>query len=110
MKNKITEKKRDLENIQKSKEKLEKDISDVSMSRQMSKLMTQRKLCDEIESDTLKELKELENKIYSDQSNCISCEKIHPVTQIRIGVQELTIEKEEEGCNIHMSSGKVLLK
>ena len=107
---KITEKKRDLENIQKSKEKLEKDISDVSMSRQMSKLMTQRKLCDEIESDTLKELKELENKIYSDQSNCISCEKIHPVTQIRIGVQELTIEKEEEGCNIHMSSGKVLLK
>ncbi len=75
-----------------------------------AKLMEQRTLYEERDKKREQELKDLKREVNLARTGKIRCEEIHPVTEIRIGLQELTIQKEEKNCNIHMYAGRIALK
>ncbi len=75
-----------------------------------TRLVEQRSMYDELARKKTAELEELADMLVSDVSGCISCEKLYPTTQVRIGGYEMTIQKEEANCNIHLRSRQIVLK
>ncbi len=113
------DKKKELENIQKTLEKLRKNISSLQIAginlqrdkkEGYAKLTEQRSLYEELERTKTKELKELEKNYQSYKSGSISCEEIYPVTQIHIGEQALVIQKADTNCNIHIAGNQIVIK
>lgn len=106
-------------NTQSVCEKLRKNISDMQaagMHRQRdkrelySKLTEQRTLYEELKREKSAVLKGLERQLYALKSSMLTCEEIHPLTQIHIRGKELTIQNRETDCRIHMSDDQILLK
>ncbi len=111
-----------LKSVQDTHEKLRQSIASMKASGMnlqrdkkegLSKLSEQQSLYESLAKEKAKELKELKKEISLKRQGHISCEELYPTTQVHIGSQSLTVEKEEMDCNIHLTSGnteRILLK
>lgn len=111
-----------LQSVQDTHEKLRQSIASMKASGMnlqrdkkegISKLSEQQALYESLMKEKAKELKEFRKEIQLKRQGHISCEELYPITKVHIGSQDLTVEKEEVDCNIHLYTGnteRILLK
>ncbi len=100
-------------------ERLRKDIAEMRAAgknyqrdtkEEYARLVEQRSVYDDLAKRKTKELEELDSILLSNVSGGVTCEKVHPVTEVHIGGHKIILEKEENDCNIHLQGKQILLK